>query len=247
MKVYGLIGYPLGHSFSVSYFAEKFRKENITDTKYLNFPIESIEKLPELLRANPDLKGLNVTIPYKEKVLAYLDKLDEAASSIGAVNTIKIEYIKGKRILSGYNTDAPGFLSALNPFLTKEISSALILGTGGASKAIQFALKSSGLRTSVVSRSDMKADYLYQDLDDQVIKENLLIVNCSPLGTFPKIEECSDIPYNSLTENHVLFDLVYNPEETLFMKKGRELGANVLNGYQMLVNQAEESWKIWNL
>lgn len=247
MKVYGLIGYPLSHSFSVSYFDEKFKRENVTDSKYLNFPIESIDHFSELLDANPDLLGLNVTIPYKEKVITYLDKVDDVARTIGAVNTIKIEKIDGKRTLSGYNTDVLGFLTALKPNLTDEISSALILGTGGASKAIKYALKSIGISTFILSRSAAKADFSYQNITESNIKENLLIVNCSPVGTFPRIEEFPEIPYNALSTKHLLFDLVYNPEETLFMKKGKEMGASVLNGYQMLVNQAEGSWKIWNL
>ncbi|MCK4922779.1 MAG: shikimate dehydrogenase [Bacteroidales bacterium] len=247
MKVYGLVGFPLSHSFSASYFAEKFRKENISDSEYLNFPIETIEELRSLLDSNPDLRGLNVTIPYKEKVINYLDKVDDVAGKIGAVNSIKIEYFSGKRTLTGYNTDAPGFLNALNPFLSKDITSALILGTGGASKAVDFALQNSGIKTTLVSRSTNKADIVYKDLNENIILDNLLIVNTSPLGTYPKIEECPDIPYNFLTRKHVLYDLVYNPEITLFMKKGEEMGAKILNGYQMLVNQAEESWKIWNL
>lgn len=247
MKIYGLIGFPLSHSFSVSYFTEKFRKESIADSKYLNFPIETIEEFRNLLDNNPDLLGLNVTIPYKEKVIDYLDRVDDVAGKIGAVNTIKIENINEVRTLTGYNTDAPGFLKALQPFLSEEITSALILGTGGASKAVQFALQNSGIKTTLVSRLVDKADTIYKDLSDNIIQDNLLIVNASPLGTYPEIDNCPDIPYNSLTRKHILFDLVYNPELTLFMKKGREMGANILNGYQMLVNQAEESWKIWNM
>ncbi|MCF8379637.1 MAG: shikimate dehydrogenase [Bacteroidales bacterium] len=247
MKVYGLIGYPLGHSFSVNYFAEKFAKENITDSKYLNFPIETIEQLPLLLDTNPALRGLNVTIPYKEKVIKFLDNLDDTAERIGAVNTIKIEKDNGKRILTGFNTDAPGFLNSLKPYLTPEITSAIILGTGGASKAISYALKSAGFSITKVSRQKEKADAGYKDIDAKMIENHHLIVNCSPIGTFPNVDVCPDIPYNFLTPEHLVFDLVYNPELTLFMKKAMEKGAKVLNGYQMLINQAEESWKIWNL
>ena len=246
MNAFGLIGYPLGHSFSVSYFADKFIKEKITDSEYLNYPIKTIEEFPALIENNANLVGLNVTIPYKEKIIPYLNFIDKTAERIGAVNTVKIDYSSGKRILSGYNTDAPGFTEALIPFLSKEIRAALILGTGGASKAIKFALEKLGIEAKTVSRSISKANITYDNLGENIIRENLLIINSSPLGTFPDIDKYPDIPYNLLTDKHILFDLVYNPNVTLFMKKGTEMGAKTLNGYQMLVNQAEESWKIWN-
>ncbi len=246
MDLYGLIGYPLGHSFSVRYFSEKFKKEKIAGSSYRNFSLERIEDFTEIIEKYPDLSGLNVTIPYKEKIMAYLDEVDDNAKKIGAVNTISIKNIDGKKYLKGYNTDAPGFIKALKTVLNPEIKSALILGTGGASKAIDFALQQADIKTTFVSRTPVSGEISYADLNADVIHENLLIVNTSPLGTFPNVEECPNIPYDSLSGKHILFDLVYNPERTLFMKKGQERGAKTSNGYMMLVNQAEESWKIWN-
>jgi len=248
MDLYGLIGYPLRHSFSVRYFSEKFKKEKIVDSSYRNFSLERIEDFTEIIEKYPDLSGLNVTIPYKEKIIEYLDEVDDTAKKIGAVNTISIKNIDGQKYLKGYNTDAPGFMKALRTVLNPEIKSALILGTGGASKAIDFALQQADIKTIFVSRTPtpVSGEISYANLNADVIHENLLIVNTSPLGTFPNSEECPNIPYNLLSGKHILFDLVYNPERTLFMKKGQERGAKTSNGYMMLVNQAEESWKIWN-
>jgi shikimate dehydrogenase len=248
MRLFGLIGFPLGHSFSSGYFAKKFERENITNTDYVNFPIETIEELPEVLMRNRDLTGLNVTIPYKEQVIPFLSELDEEAEKIGAVNTIKIlRDPDNTRIhTKGYNTDVYGFSVSLKEILHKEVKKALVLGTGGASKAILFSLESMGISISVVSRNPGEGQLSYNDLDEKIISEHLLIVNTSPVGTYPEVNRAPDIPYEFLGSSHILHDLVYNPEETLFMKKGKERGARVKNGYQMLVEQAEKSWEIWN-
>ncbi len=247
MNLYGLIGYPLGHSFSAKYFSEKFNREKIEKSSYKNFPLKHIEEFLEIIKNNPDLCGLNVTIPYKVQIMNYLDEIDEVAAKIGAVNTIKIKKSGSGKYLTGYNTDAPGFLSSLKTVLRPEVNAALILGTGGASKAIEYALSQVDIQALFVSRAPIDKNISYADLNSAIINDNLLIINTSPLGTFPNIEKCPNIPYNLLSEKHILFDLVYNPEYTLFMKKGKEMGATTINGYQMLVNQAEESWKIWTI
>ena len=211
----------------------------------INYTLLLVRMMPEIINNNPDLCGLNVTIPYKVQIMNYLDDVDDVTAKIGAVNTIKIQKLEGKKYLKGYNTDAPGFMSSLQTVLKPEVNAALILGTGGASKAVEFALNQLGIKVSFVSRSPVAKNISYADLNSGIIDENLLIINTSPLGTFPNIEKCPNIPYNLLSEKHILFDLVYNPERTLFMKKGMEMGATTINGYQMLVNQAEESWRIW--
>lgn len=243
MKTYGLIGFPLEHSFSRKYFTEKFQEENIQDCEYRLFPLADIQEFDEL--RSQALAGLNVTIPYKEEVIPYLDELDEHAKAIGAVNVIQFKNGKSK----GYNSDYFGFKDSLLNFLPKGFSSkALILGTGGASKAIKQVLIDLCISFKVVSRKE-GSDFTYDDLnrEPEIFKEYHLIINTTPLGTFPNIEEKADLPYETLNDSHYLFDLVYNPSETAFMKTGRNQGAKSVNGLEMLVGQAEKSWEIWNL
>jgi len=245
MKFLGLIGYPLTHSFSVDYFAEKFKDLGITDYEYRNYPIKQIGELKTVLEDNPGLIGLNVTIPYKEDVIPYLDELDTEAWKIGAVNTIKITYQKRNRFLKGYNTDAYGFHHSLIPHLKEYHKNALILGTGGASKAIAYSLKAAGIEYKWVSRNPEKGQLSYADLCLAIMKKHLLIINTTPLGTFPDVNYFPDIPYDLLTNKHILYDLVYNPPETKFLEFGRLYKTVCVNGYQMLKLQAERSWEIW--
>lgn len=245
MKQYGLIGFPLGHSFSKKYFTEKFEREGI-DAQYDLFELKTIEEFKTLIQ-NSHLSGLNVTIPYKEQVISYLDELDETAAEIGAVNTIRFVSVNGKTVLKGYNSDVVGFTNSIGPLLLPNHKKALILGTGGASKAIAYGLKKMGLEIKFVSRTLKPDNFTYSQLNKQILSEYLVVVNASPVGTFPHSNECPDIPYQYLTADHLLFDVVYNPTETLFMKKGKEQGAQVINGEAMLVGQAVEAWKIWNL
>lgn len=237
----GLIGYPLTHSFSKEYFRQKFAREGIGGYEYELYPLEKITDLPALLERQPALEGLNVTIPHKINVLPYLHELDEAAAAIGAVNTIRIR--GGK--LKGYNTDVYGFRASLKPLLQPWHRKALILGTGGASRAIIFVLQELGIDPVFVSRNPEDKEIAYDEIDHAVIHSYPLIINCTPLGTFPDIDQCPDIPYDELSDRNLLFDLVYNPEETLFLKKGKEKGAQVRNGLEMLRLQAEKSWEIW--
>ena len=245
MDKYGLIGFPLGHSFSISYFNEKFQNEGI-DAKYMNFEIPVIENLPVILASNPELKGLNVTIPYKEKVIGYLDDLSTEARAIGAVNVIKVTRKGGKSILKGYNSDVIGFTRSIEPMLEKFHKKALILGTGGASKAVNYGLKSLGLETQFVSRSPQKGCILYEAITPELIKEYNVIVNCTPLGMYPNSNECPDLPYEAMDSHTILYDLIYNPDETLFMQKGAAKGATVKNGLEMLLLQAFASWEFWH-
>ncbi|MGN0049093.1 MAG: shikimate dehydrogenase family protein [Bacteroides sp.] len=244
---YGLIGYPLGHSFSRGYFNEKFKAEQI-DAEYLNFEIPTIDDFMEVVDENPDLCGLNVTIPYKEQVIPYLDGLDKDAAQIGAVNVIKfLPQTKGKVKLIGYNSDVIGFTRSLEPLLQPHHRQALILGTGGASKAIHAGLQKLGLESRFVSRSKKGDDLLtYDELTPEVMQAYTVIVNCTPVGTYPKADACPAIPYDLLTADHLLYDLVYNPDETLFMKRGKAQGAVVKNGLEMLLLQAFAAWEIWN-
>jgi len=244
MQQYGLIGYPLGHSFSKRFFTEKFENEHI-NAFYESYPIENIQKITELI-ASVELSGLNVTIPYKEQVIPFLDELNETAAAIGAVNVIKFIRSKNSLILKGYNTDAVGFENSIRPFLKPHHTKALILGTGGASKAIKFVLEKSGIETKYVSRTPAADKLSYSDLDSSVMTDYHIVVNASPVGTFPNVDICPDIPYQFLNDKHLLYDVVYNPAETLFLKKGREQGAVGINGEQMLVEQALAAWEIWN-
>ncbi len=249
MKTYGLIGYPLQHSFSSKFFNEKFEKESI-DAEYLNFEIADIHELRRVIVFNPHLKGLNVTIPYKEEVIPYLDEISPVAKDIGAVNVIKIERSFGNTYgykLIGHNTDYIGFKKSIAPLIQPEQhQNALVLGTGGASKAVCKALESLGIEWKYVSRSAKENQYTYDMLTPEIIAENNIIVNTTPLGTFPKVDEHPQLPYSSLTPHHLLYDLVYNPSETSFLKKGKEMGAWTKNGLEMLQLQALAAWEIWN-
>ncbi len=247
MKTYGLIGYPLEHSFSQKYFTEKFEKEGI-NARYLNFPISSMDDFPELFTHHPYLAGLNVTIPYKEQVFRFLDEVDPVAEKIGAVNVIKITWDNLNYTLKGYNSDITGFKKSIFPLLTIDHKKALVLGTGGASKAVVAALEQLNIDFRFVSRTPKDDNTLtYEQLNADIISEHKLIINTTPLGMYPKTDSCPDIPYEALTQEHLLYDLVYNPEETLFLKKGKEKGAKTKNGLEMLHLQAEEAWRIWNL
>lgn len=238
--MYGIIGYPLTHSFSPAYFSDKFRSLGM-DAQYLPFPLASIEDLPRLLLDRPTLKGLNVTIPYKESVIPFLDELDEVAGAIGAVNTITIK--QGK--LKGYNTDVPGFMHSLQPLLQAQQQQALVLGTGGASKAVQYALYKMAISYQVVSRSKKAGVWTYDELSPELVRDFTLIINTTPQGMWPHTTDCPDIPYEAIGSRHLLFDLIYNPSETLFLQKGDKQGALTKNGYEMLVAQAEAAWAIW--
>ncbi len=244
MRRFGLIGYPLSHSFSPAYFAEKFHKERYSDYLYEAFPIKSVEELTSLLTNNPDLEGLNVTIPYKKDVLPFLHYSTEAVKQMGACNCIKIK----NRILTGYNTDVTGFEKSLLTNLTSAHNKALILGTGGAAAAVEFVLKKSGIDFLFVSRNSQtgKSILTYKEVSGEILNEYKLIINTTPLGMHPYVNDCPDILYESLTKDHYLYDLIYNPAQTLFLKKGAEKGAITKNGSDMLIIQAEESWKIWN-
>lgn len=244
MKFFGLIGYPLEHSFSMQFFNEKFEREKI-DAQYNLYPLAHINEISDLIKS-VELSGLNVTIPYKEQVIPFLNALDETAAKIGAVNVIKFSRKNGMLLLKGYNSDAIGFENAISPFLKEHHTHALILGTGGASKAVNYALHKLGIQTTYVSRKASQGILNYQDLDQQVMSNHLLIVNCTPVGLFPNIESCPDIPYNLLGHQHLLYDVIYRPDETLFMKKGKEKGAATVNGLEMLYGQAVAAWEIWN-
>jgi len=243
MRRYGLIGYPLSHSFSQRYFTEKFRREGITDCSYENFAIPTIDALAGVLE-EPVLRGLNVTVPYKQEVTAFLDNRSDVVTSIGACNCIRIE----DGVRTGHNTDVVGFGQSLVTRLEGHHRRALVLGTGGASKAVEWVLAKLGIDYRVVSRRPRSGttDLGYGQVDAALLGEYTLIVNTTPLGMYPRVEECPDLPYEALTPRHYLFDLVYNPARTLFLRKGEERGAVVENGYEMLVLQAEESWRIWN-
>lgn len=246
MDRYGLIGYPLGHSFSISYFNEKFQNEGI-DAKYVNFEIPKIADLGEILDSYPDLKGLNVTIPYKEQVMKYLDTISPEAKAIGAVNVIKVEH-KGKKIvLKGYNSDVIGFTKSIEAVLESDHKKALILGTGGASKAIDYGLRSLGLKTLFVSRAKEGNNIIhYDEITPKMISDYKVIVNCTPIGMYPHADECPQLPYEAMDTHTLLYDLIYNPDETLFLKKGRLKGATTVNGLEMLLLQAFASWEFWN-
>lgn len=243
MRKYGLIGYPLTHSFSQKFFTEKFERENIRDTTYSNFPLTAIEELRPVL-ADPSLRGLNVTIPYKEQVLPFLHTMNEIVSAIGACNCIKI--VDGQ--LYGYNTDVAGFERSLAPKLASHHKQALVLGAGGAAKAVEYVMKKRGIAYRLVTRRPRPAttDLDYAAVDAGLLASHTLIINTTPLGMYPKTDDCPLLPYEALTPRHYLFDLVYNPVRTLFLQKGEERGAVVENGHDMLIIQAEESWRIWN-
>jgi shikimate dehydrogenase len=244
-KVFGLLGRNISYSFSRSYFSDKFRLLDLPDFKYENFDLERIEDFDSVVMSRiEEIGGLNVTIPYKEKIIGYIDELDPVAERIGAVNTIKI--LPGGR-LKGYNTDAYGFQFSLSKRLGPTHTGALILGTGGASKAVAFVFEKLGLQFRFVSRSDSgDARLSYSQLNEQVVKNHQVIVNCTPLGTFPRVEEKPDIPYEFIGSGHLLFDLIYNPEKTAFLIEGEKRGAKIVNGSEMLRKQADRAWEIWN-
>jgi shikimate dehydrogenase len=243
MRLFGLIGYPLSHSFSQKYFEEKFKREKLTRCRYELFPINTIDELVEIVKKFPELEGLNVTIPYKQLVLRHLHTTKNIPDGLRACNCIKIE----KGILNGYNTDVIGFEKSLQPLLKPWHKKALILGNGGATEAVIFILKKSDISFDIVSRSlHTNSTLCYKDLGEQVMKESLLIINTTPLGMYPQTDQYPDIPYEYITSKHLLYDLIYNPAKTLFLQKGEERGATIKNGEEMLVLQAEESWSIWN-
>lgn len=243
VKKYGLVGKNISYSFSKKYFTDKFERENLIDFSYENFDISTIDELENILNETQDLKGLNVTIPYKQSVFPFLNKINKKALKIGAVNTIKITK---KNKLKGYNTDYYGFKKSIKPHLKFHHKKALILGTGGASKAVAFAFQQLNIEYKFVSRNPSENELSYNDLDEEVFANYHIIINCSPLGTFPKIEEYPPLPYCFFTSNHLAFDLIYNPAETSFLRKAKEFNATTLNGYEMLIFQAEKAWKIWN-
>lgn len=243
-KMYGLIGYPLGHSFSQDYFNRKFEAENI-DARYINFEIPEIEDFHKVINDNPNLCGLNVTIPYKQQVLSMLDEMDADAAEIGAVNVIKFIRRNGKLILKGYNSDIIGFKDSIAPILSECHTHALILGTGGASRAVSYALRNLGVEPVLVSRSRRPGVLTYNNLTPDIMASHKVIVNTTPLGMYPNTDECPDIPYDLLTPSHLCYDLLYNPDVTMFMKRSSDAGAEVKNGLEMLLLQAFASWNIW--
>lgn len=244
MQLYGIIGFPLGHSFSPRYFNDKFRREGI-DALYRSFEIREVAAIREILNAHPDLRGFNVTIPHKQAILPYLDAVDPAAKDIGAVNCVKITTLEGKPFLTGYNTDVYGFLYTLLKFIPKTIRKALILGNGGAARSVRYALDSLGIDSLTVTRTPQVFGQIGYSEVSKFLSSHPLVVNTTPLGTWPHTADCPDIPYEALTPDHYLFDLVYNPEITTFMQKGQQQGARTSNGYAMLIGQAEMSWDIW--
>lgn len=244
MNLYGLIGYPLGHSFSKEYFNNKFQSEGREDCFFELFPLENMEEFPGLLKDHSSLKGLAVTIPYKEVVMPYLQQLSNGAKEIGAVNCI--EFLPGG-ILKGHNTDVTGFERSFTPYLKPHHTRALILGTGGASKAVQYVLKQLGIPYLLVSRKQDEYFISYNDIDQQLLEEYTIIINCSPVGMSPHEHNAPGIPYRLLSRHHYLFDMIYKPAETKFLLEGKQRGATIKNGYEMLVLQAEENWKIWSI
>lgn len=245
MDKYGIIGHPLGHSFSPGFFNEKFRNENI-DAVYEMFDLPQIEAVIEVLASNPELRGLNVTIPYKQKIMHYLDELSDEARAIGAVNVVRISHDNGKVHMKGYNSDVIGFTRSIEPLLEKYHKKALILGTGGASKAVEYGLGKLGLETVKVSRYERPDTIQYEKVTADIVKEYNVIVNCTPVGMYPDTEECPQLPYEAMDSHTLLYDLIYNPDETLFMKRGRQNGAVTKNGLEMLLLQAYASWEFWN-
>jgi shikimate dehydrogenase len=246
MRKFGLIGFPLGHSFSKKYFTEKFAKENITGCSYENFPIPDLDLFPQLIKDDPELYGLNVTIPYKTAILKYLDNTEPAIDEIGAVNVLKIKRKGEETIITGYNSDVTGIRDSILPLMNDRIKSALILGTGGSSGAVSYALKKLGLKVTLVSRNRKPGAILYEDISEEILKNTDLIVNTTPLGLFPNTTAKPEIDYRKLNKNHILFDLVYNPELTSFLEAGKERGCKIITGLKMLYSQADRSWEIWN-
>ncbi|WP_406824495.1 shikimate dehydrogenase family protein [Pedobacter sp. KACC 23697] len=246
MKTYGLIGYPLSHSFSKKYFTEKFQNEGITDHQYELFPIADIKSLPDLLNDHPSLCGLNVTIPHKVNVLCYLNEVDEAAEKIGAVNCISIKYFEGETYLKGFNTDAYGFEESLKPLIGPQHNKALVFGDGGAAKAVKYVLEKLNIQYQVVVRTAAPGAILYSEITPEILTSHQLLINTTPLGMSPNIDTFPEIDYSLVGPGHLAYDLVYNPLETAFLAKAAERGAAVKNGLEMLYKQAEKAWTIWN-
>ena len=244
MQLFGLLGFPLGHSFSKTYFTEKFKAEKI-DAEFVNFESDNIEQTLQVIKTTPSLKGFAVTIPYKEKIIPYLNYISEDARKIGAVNSVKVEHTISGTILTGYNTDILGFRESLLEFIQTPPTQALLLGTGGASKAVQHALASLGIEVFTVSRTPHFSEISYDQVA-RFLSNTPLIINATPVGMWPHVTNCPDIPYHLLSSNHYLFDLIYNPEITEFMHRGEQQGARIKNGLQMLYLQADYSWKLWN-
>lgn len=249
MKKFGLIGYPLGHSFSKKYYLEKIQNEKIERVHYDLYPIENIGLFPAVYQNDRAFKGFNVTIPYKQAVMPLIDKFSPEASHIGAVNCIRVSHTEdGGTYLEGFNTDAYGFETSLLPQLDTTLhTKALVLGNGGAAQAVLYVLKKLGIHTQLVSRKKSGDTVTYEELTKETIRETRLIINCTPVGTFPEVNHCPEIPYEAIGTDHYLYDLIYNPEETHFLKKGKERGARTKNGYDMLVLQAEKNWEIWSI
>jgi shikimate dehydrogenase len=246
MRKFGLIGYPLGHSFSHKYFSEKFTRENITDCSYNNYPLKTLDRFPHLISEDSELYGLNVTIPYKTEILKYVDETGPEIKEIGAINVLKIKRIAGQISINGYNSDVTGIRDSLISFVKSRVKSALILGTGGSSRAVRYVLAEMGLKITLVSRKDKPGCITYKQISPEMLGETDIIVNTTPLGMYPDIITLPDIDYSLLNENHILFDLVYNPEITSFLKMGQERGCKIITGMKMLCSQAERSWEIWN-
>ncbi len=242
-KLFGLLGRNISYSFSRGYFSDKFIAENISDCQYVNFDMQTIDEFSSVLKNNKNLVGLNVTIPYKQEVIPFLDKLSDDAKKIGAVNTITVSK-KGKT--KGYNTDCYGFKKSLKPLLKKRHKKALILGTGGASKGVAFALDQLKIEYTYVSRIAENNKLSYEQITKQIMDDHLIIINCSPVGTSPNLDKCPEIPYEWLTKKHIAYDLIYNPAETLFLTKAKANGATIKNGLDMLIFQANKAWAIWN-
>jgi len=246
MITYGIIGNPLTHSHSPEFFIEKFKQLNLNDHQYLKFELQEIEELPDIIKSQPSLAGFNVTSPYKESVINYLDEVDVYARFIGAVNTVKIIREDGKKHLTGYNTDAYGFEHALKPNLTEKHKRALILGTGGASKAVKFVFKKLGISYQNVTRRPLKSHHIvYWAVTKQLLEDHLIIVNTTPLGMHPGTMDYPSLPYEYLTSDHLMFDLIYNPSKTRFLELGKKAGATTVNGLEMFRLQAERAWEIW--
>ncbi len=245
MKKLGLIGYPVGHSYSKMFFSDKFEKENLSDWAYELYPIEKIEKLKAFLKSEPDLVGFNVTVPYKVAVMNYLDEIDPEALIIGSVNTVQVIEDETGTKLKGYNTDVYGLEKSLIPLVSHGIKKALILGTGGSARAVKFVLRNHNIPYTSVSRQRHDTRIQYEDIDESTMKEHNIIINATPVGMFPEVDDYPPIPYEYITSDHLLFDLIYNPEETVFLRKGRERGARTKNGLEMLRLQSDKCWAIW--
>ena len=248
MKTFGLIGHRLGYSFSRKFFTDKFQQENLKDFEYVNFELDSIQEFPGIFDQGKEICGLNCTIPYKQQIMQYLDEIDAESSQVGAVNTVKITWNNGKRFLKGFNTDVYGFEHSLSPMLESKHQRALILGTGGASKAIKYILHKLNIDfiSATIEEECFEKEIRYDQINEQLLKEYLIVIHATPVGTFPNVDQCPDIPYEYITKDHVCFDLVYNPEETMFLRQSKEQGAKIKNGLEMLHLQANRAWEIWN-